>query len=147
MVSLKSLKLSSLFSFFPYCSSDWMNSTALSLISVILPLHPVGWWTPFLNFSVIIFFLSFLSLWEFSLHSCIVLREHQWASLRLLVWTLFQKNNYLFIYLFLAALGLLYCLRALSCCRELGLLSSGGYQTSHGSGFSCWVTQALEWAQ
>ena len=39
MVSLKFLKLSSLFSFFPYCSSDWINSTALSLISVILPPH------------------------------------------------------------------------------------------------------------
>ena len=44
----------------------------------------------------------------------------------------------------MAALGLLRCLWALSCCREWGLLSSHGYQTSHCSGFSCWITQALE---
>ena len=101
-----------------------LHSFLFSLIAPLIgwiPLYLVGWWTSFPNFSVIVFFLTFLSLWKFSLYSCIVLRQHQWASLWLLVWIFFKKTTiYLFIYfwlrwVFFAACGL--CLVA----------QSGGY--------------------
>ena len=47
----------------------------------------------------------------------------------------------LFIYLFLAALGLHYCAQALSCCDERGLLSSCGAWASQNSDFSCYGAQ------
>ena len=42
-----------------------------------------------------------------------------------------------FIYFFLAVRGLCCCMRALSSCREWGLLSSCSEQASHCCGFSC----------
>ena len=45
---------------------------------------------------------------------------------------------YLFIYLFLAVLGLPCCVRAFSSCREWGLFSSCDPRASGYSGFSCY---------
>ena len=49
----------------------------------------------------------------------------------------------LFIYIFLAALGLRCCAWAFSSCCEEGLLSGCGVQASHCSDFSCCRAQAL----
>ena len=54
----------------------------------------------------------------------------------------------IFIYLFLAELGLCFCLQAFSSCGDQGLLSSCGAWASHCSGFCCCRAQALgAWVQ
>ena len=45
--------------------------------------------------------------------------------------------NGLFIFLYLAVLGLHCCMQAFSSCREKGLFSSCGVRASHCSGFCC----------
>ena len=50
---------------------------------------------------------------------------------------------YLFVYLFLAELGLCCYALAFLCFQWAGLISSCGVQTSHCSGFSCWGLQSL----
>ena len=55
--------------------------------------------------------------------------------LRLKVTEVFFK--YVFMYLFVAALGLCSCTRACSSCSGRGLLSSCGAWASHCGGFSC----------
>ena len=53
------------------------------------------------------------------------------------------KKIYLFIYLFLAVLGLCSCVWAFTSCCKLGLLSRCDVQASHCGGFSCCWAQAL----
>ena len=65
--------------------------------------------------------------------------RHKWAT-SLSFLCLFKK---IFIYLFLAALGLHCYTRALSSCGEWGLTSSCGVWASHCSGFSCCGAWAL----
>ena len=55
----------------------------------------------------------------------------------------FLKKFYLFIYLFLAALGLCCCAWAFSSCGELGLLCVAVHGASRCSGFSRCGAQAL----
>ena len=52
--------------------------------------------------------------------------------------------EFLFIYLFLAVLGLGYYTEAFSSYSKLGLISSCSEQVSHLSGFSCYGVQALD---
>ena len=60
------------------------------------------------------------------------------------MWSIdFLKIIYLFIYLFLAVLGLRCCARASSSCGERGLLFPCGVQASHCGGFSCCGARAL----
>ena len=57
---------------------------------------------------------------------------------------LFFLMKKLFIYVFLAALGLCCCARAFSSCGEQGLLFSCGVRASHCGVLSCCRAQALE---
>ena len=60
---------------------------------------------------------------------------------------IFLKESILFIYLFLAALGLQCCARAFSSCSERGATLHCGAWASHCGGFSCCGAQALgAWA-
>ena len=72
-------------------------------------------------------------LWTF-LESCFILRCTD---------TFFLKFLILFIYLFLAALGLCCCTWAFSSCGERGLLFLVGYSSLWCAGFSCWRAWAL----
>ena len=63
-------------------------------------------------------------------------KAQTWHTLCVFFLNLFLENHYLFIYLFLAALGLGCCLPAFSSCSEWGLLSNCGAQPSHYGGFS-----------
>ena len=49
----------------------------------------------------------------------------------------FKHFFFIFIHLFLAVLGLCCCMWAFSSCRDQGLFSSCGVQTSYCGGFSC----------
>ena len=59
-------------------------------------------------------------------------------------WGFFVLCFLKFSYLFLAALGLRCCARALSSCSERGATLCCGAQASHGGGFSCCGSRALE---
>ena len=52
-------------------------------------------------------------------------------------------KNYVFIYLYLAMLGLCCYVWAFSSCSDHGLLSNCGAQACHCGGFSCWGAHAL----
>ena len=70
-----------------------------------------------------------------------------WLHLSLSFFFLTFKIIYLFIYLFLAALGLRCCARAFSSCGEQGATLCCGARASHCGGFSCCGAGALgTWA-
>ena len=85
--------------------------------------------------------------------SSVALRPGQWQCLCIstllshlssINWERLFKKCYLFLYLFLAALGLCGCTWAFSSGGRQGLLSNCGARASHCGGFSCCWAQVLE---
>ena len=72
--------------------------------------------------------------------SYLALIQHTQHSI-IRIYHIFFIHPSVFIYLFLAALGLRCCVQAFSSCSKWGLLSSCGVWTSHCGGFSCWGAQ------